>query len=130
MKKDSENKSIISSENSGLVQEFLRQIKLIWLLFTDKRVNFLLKTLPIMALAYLLAPFDLAPGMALPIIGVLDDAAVVWIGTTLFVSLSPPEVVEEHMNALTNVIDSSFKDVPDEEIVDAEARDVTDDQDS
>ena len=126
MSKEPEKKSIISSDNGGLIQEVLRQIKLIWLLLTDKRVNIFLKSLPIMAFAYLIFPFDIAPGIALPIIGVLDDAAVVWIGTSLFVSLSPEDVVEEHMNSLKNMVNSSFRDIPDADVVDAEARDITD----
>ena len=125
MSSKTKNKSIVPAPDGGLLQEIIRQVKLVWLLLKDKRVNVFLKTLPVLSLVYLVVPFDLAPGIALPVIGALDDAAVVWIGTALFVGLCPPEVVEEHMNTLKKTVNVSWKDVPDEEIVDAEARDVT-----
>ena len=125
MSSKTKNKSIVPAPDGGLLQEIIRQVKLVWLLLKDNRVNVFLKTLPVLSLVYLVVPFDLAPGIALPVIGALDDAAVVWIGTALFVGLCPPEVVEEHMNTLKKTVNVSWKDVPDEEIVDAEARDVT-----
>ena len=30
----------------------------------------------------------------------VDDAAILWLGSYLFTELCPPEVVEEHMKAL------------------------------
>ncbi|MFC2028353.1 YkvA family protein [Chloroflexota bacterium] len=130
MESEPGNKSIIPSPSGGLIQEIIRQIKLVWLLLSDKRVNIFLKTLPILSLAYLVIPFDLAPGLALPIIGALDDAAIVWIGTSLFVGLCPPEIVEEHMESLKNIIDTTWKDIPGKDVVDAEARDVNDQQET
>ena len=60
----------------------------------DNRVSPLLKLLPIGSALYFIIP-DLA-------IGPMDDVAVVWLGTYLFVELCPPEIVEEHMAALRN----------------------------
>jgi hypothetical protein len=34
------------------------------------------------------------------VIGPLDDAAIIWLATYLFVELCPPEVVDEHTRAL------------------------------
>jgi len=127
MSLESKNKSIIPAPDGGLLQEIIRQIKLIWLLLKDKRVNIFLKVLPVISLIYLVIPFDFVPGIALPVIGALDDAAVVWIGTALFVGLCPPEIVEEHMDSLKKIIDTTWKDIPDEDIVDAEARDISED---
>jgi uncharacterized membrane protein YkvA (DUF1232 family) len=127
MSSESKNKSIIPAPDGGLLQEIIRQIKLIWLLLKDKRVNIFLKVLPVISLIYLVIPFDFVPGIALPVIGALDDAAVVWIGTALFVGLCPPEIVEEHMDSLKKIIDTTWKDIPDEDIVDAEARDISKD---
>jgi uncharacterized membrane protein YkvA (DUF1232 family) len=127
MSLESKNKSIIPAPDGGLLQEIIRQIKLIWLLLKDKRVNIFLKVLPVISLIYLVIPFDFVPGIALPVIGALDDAAVVWIGTALFVGLCPPEIVEEHMDSLKKIIDTTWKDIPDEDIVDAEARDISKD---
>ena len=117
------NKSIVPSPDGGLLNEIIRQIKLVWLLFTDNRINIFLKTLPVLAFTYLISPID---ALAVPIIGVLDDAAIVWIGSALFVGLCPPEIVEEHMSSLKNIIDTTWNNAPEEEVVDAEARDISD----
>jgi uncharacterized membrane protein YkvA (DUF1232 family) len=53
-----------------------------------------------------------------PVIGALDDAAVLWIGSTLFVQLCPDDVVKEHMDDLEMIASS------DDDIVDAESKDV------
>jgi uncharacterized membrane protein YkvA (DUF1232 family) len=67
---------------------------------------------------------DLIPAAVVPIIGALDDAAVIWLGTTLFVSLCPDEVVQEHTNALQQVVNGIWRDVSRSvdqgEIIDAE----------
>jgi hypothetical protein len=36
---------------------------------------------------------DIAPGP-------IDDAAIIWLATYLFVELCPPDVVQEHLEAL------------------------------
>jgi len=89
---------------SGFFQNIVMQMKLILRLMGDKKVNFFLKVLPVAALIYVVSPVDLAPGLALPVIGALDDAAVLWLGTTLFVSLCPDEIVQKHKDALDKVI--------------------------
>lgn len=104
----------------GMLRDFVLRIKLIGKLMADNRVSFFLKLLPVAALAYLVSPVDLAPGVVFPVIGVLDDAAVLWIGSTLFVELCPPTVVKEHMGELQNNLDDSG------EVIDAETTDVND----
>jgi uncharacterized membrane protein YkvA (DUF1232 family) len=101
------------------------RIKLVLRLMSDRRVSFFLKLLPIASLIYLVSPVDLVPGLALPIIGALDDAAVLWIGLSLFMSLCPDEVVQEHLNALQNTIPGPWRETSEEsEIVEVEPRDV------
>ena len=39
MSKEQKNKNIVPSPDGGLLQEIVRQVKLVWLLFKDKRVN-------------------------------------------------------------------------------------------
>jgi uncharacterized membrane protein YkvA (DUF1232 family) len=104
----------------GMLRDFVLRLKLIGKLMGDSRVSFFLKMLPVAALAYLISPIDLAPGVALPVIGVLDDAAVLWIGSTLFVELCPPAVVKEHMGLLQNNLDDA------NDVIDAETTDVND----
>ncbi len=122
-----EKRDLINAQNTGFFQDLIQRVKLIWRLMGDKRVSFFLKLLPVGALVYLVSPIDLAPGLALPVIGALDDAAILWLGTTLFVSLCPDEVVKEHTNALSGVVDGSWRE-PDEEpvtdvIIEAEPHD-------
>jgi len=116
---------IMVTPSGGVVKDFVLRLKLILRLMSDRRVNFLLKLLPVASLAYLIWPIDLAPGLALPIIGALDDAAVLGLGAYLFVELCPPGVVQEHMKSLT----SNFDVEPTaDDIVDAEATDLPDDK--
>jgi uncharacterized membrane protein YkvA (DUF1232 family) len=76
-----------------------RQARLAWRLFWDRRVPFWTKLIPPAALAYLFFPFDIIPDMALGL-GQLDDVAVLLLGAKLFIELSPPDVVREHLLAL------------------------------
>jgi len=110
------NKMIVPQ--GGMLRDFVTRLKLIGRLMGDSRVNFFLKLIPIAALAYLISPVDLVPGVALPVIGVLDDAAVLWIGSTLFVELCPPNIVKEHSNQLASNVDDDSGEVVDAEVTD------------
>lgn len=116
---------ILRNRNSGFLEELILRGKLILRLMGDKRVNPFVKLLPIGALIYLVSPIDLLPGAVIPFVGALDDAAVLWLGVTLFFSLCPEEVVKEHMNALKNVVPGTWRDVPEQddndEVIEAEA---------
>ena len=116
---------IMVSPSQGVVKDFVMRLKLILRLMGDRRVSFFLKLLPVAALAYLVSPVDLAPGIALPVIGALDDAAIVGLGAYLFVELCPPNVVHEHMKSLTSNLDS---EPAADEIVDAETTDLPSDK--
>jgi len=119
------NRNILTNENKGFFQDLILRGKLILRLMGDKRVNFLLKLLPVGAVAYLVLPIDLIPEIALPVIGLLDDAFILWFGMTLFVSLCPDEIVKEHMDALHKVIPATWRDAPQGEvgeIIDIEAK--------
>ena len=113
---------ILVTQQGGVVRNVINQLKLIFRLMGDRRVNFLAKLIPVGAFAYLLFPADLAPNIALPVIGVLDDAAILWLGTYIFTELCPPDVVTEHMKALAgnmNPQDAARDDVVDGETTDA-----------
>lgn len=99
----------------GFFKDLSFRVKLIWRLVKDKRVNPFLKLLPIGALIYLISPLDIIPDIALPVIGVLDDAVALWLGATLFVSLCPDEIVQEHTDALQKVVRGEWRDVTDQE---------------
>jgi len=103
----------------GMLRDFVTRLKLITRLMGDRRVNILLKLLPLASLAYLFWPIDAIS--FIPGISALDDAAILWIGSTLFVELCPPTVVKEHQSELESNLEDDGGDV-----VDAEATDVND----
>ena len=107
-----EKKKIVVPQG-GMMRDLVMRLKLITRLMGDGRVNFFIKFLPLASLAYLFWPID---AIALPIIGALDDAAILWIGSTLFVELCPTNVVNEHMQELATSEGG--------EVVDAEATDI------
>jgi uncharacterized membrane protein YkvA (DUF1232 family) len=111
-------RKLIANPQGGLVKSFVKQLKLIGRLMGDSRVSVFVKILPLAALGYLISPVDLAPGVVFPVIGALDDAAIMWIGSTLFVQLCPDEVVKEHMEQLDMISGDS------DDVVDAESSDV------
>ena len=120
------NRDMMIPPQGGMLRDLVKRIKLILRLMGDSRVNPFLKLLPLASLGYLIWPIDLIPGIALPVIGALDDAAVLWFGVYLFVELCPPEVVEEHMRSLSSNVDIVEGD---DEVVDAETVDLPDDED-
>jgi uncharacterized membrane protein YkvA (DUF1232 family) len=93
----------VQSDDTGAllvwIQDAVRQFRLAWRLFWDQRVPVWTKLIPPVALGYVFFPFDIITDLA-PGLGQLDDIAVVLIGLKLFVELSPPDVVREHLRAL------------------------------
>jgi uncharacterized membrane protein YkvA (DUF1232 family) len=110
------NKLMIPPQG-GVVRDFILRVKLILRLVGDKRINPWLKLIPVGGLLYLISPIDLIPDIALPVIGELDDAAVLWITNYFFVELCPPEIVREHVKALSATVNTA----DDEDIVEAES---------
>lgn len=102
----------ITPRDSGFFENLTMQIKLILRLLADRRVSPLLKLLPIGALVYMVFP-DIA-------FGPIDDALVIWLGSALFIELCPQEIVKEHRDALTSVIEGEWREVEDDEKADRE----------
>lgn len=84
---------LVSPPTGGFFAEIGNQFRLVWKLMADPRVNPLYKLLPIGSLVYLISPLDIG-------IPLVDDAAILWLGTAIFLELCPPEVVAEHRTAL------------------------------
>lgn len=84
----------------GLLGQIVRSLRLVWRLLSDPRVPFLNKlVLPGLFLAYLLWPVDLVPDF-LPVLGQLDDLALLALGMKLFIDLCPADVVRQHRDGL------------------------------
>ena len=116
---DKRPSKLLVPPQGGMMRNFVARLKLITRLMGDRRVSMFAKLLPLASLAYLFWPADAIP--VIPVIGALDDAAILWIGSTLFVELCPPNVVKEHQSELDSNLDDDSGDV-----VDAESTDVND----
>jgi len=90
------NRSIIPSQG-GMLNDLTLRLKLIGRLMADSRVNLLAKLVPVASLAYLIWPID---AISIPIIGVLDDAAILWLASYLFMEMVPADVIKEHLKNL------------------------------
>ena len=106
----------ITSTNGGVFQDFTDRIRLILRLMADHRVNPMLKLLPFGAMIYLFVP-DLAPGP-------LDDALILWLGSTVFLELCPADVVAEHEENIRQVIAGEARDPEPDEVIDGDVRDL------
>ena len=76
--------------------EQLRELRLLRRLLLDERVPLWQKAIPVAAALYLVSPLDLIPDV-LPVVGQLDDLAVLLGSLRLFRSLVPPALVAEHL---------------------------------
>jgi uncharacterized membrane protein YkvA (DUF1232 family) len=112
-----EKKDLMIPPQGGVIRDFIMRIKLILRLIGDRRVSVWLKIIPVAGVIYLFSPLDLIPDIALPLVGELDDAAVLWITNYLFIELCPPEIVQEHVRALTTATPKAESD----DVVDAES---------
>ncbi len=115
---DKKNSDItVSPQQGGVVRNVLNQLKLIFRLMGDKRVNIFAKIVPVGALIYLFSPDPIM----LPIIGAVDDAALLWLGSYVFTELCPPDVVQQHMKELAGIKD---EDGPEGNVVEGEATEI------
>ncbi len=83
-----------------LVRHLPRFAKLFWRLFRDRRVPLRAKAVLVGALGYLLLPMDFLPDI-LPFVGVADDITVLLLAGRWFLSLCPPDVVQEQVRAVS-----------------------------
>ena len=113
-----DKRDIMIPPQGGVIRDFVLRVKLILRLLGDRRVSPWLKIIPVAGLAYLVSPFDLIPDIVLPVIGELDDAAVLWLTNYLFIELCPPEIVAEHVKALGA---NAKRPEDDEDVIDAES---------
>jgi len=118
MSNNLDNNNLPNFQNDpGLFTGMERTLRLVLRLLGDRRVNFLLKLLPISTLVYMVSPLD-------AFIPYIDDAVILGLGTYVFIELCPQDVVEEHQARLAGrrmppsspeengeVIDTAFTEV-------------------
>jgi uncharacterized membrane protein YkvA (DUF1232 family) len=93
------DKSDLTIPPQGMWRGLVTRTKLIMRLLGDKRVSPWVKLIPVGALIYVISPWDLI--MLVPGIDALDDIGVFSFGMYFFIELCPPEVVREHIKALS-----------------------------
>ena len=111
---------------AGLFAEILRNLRLAWRLMRDPRVATSLKlVIPGLMVAYVLFPIDLLPDV-IPVLGQLDDLAVVAVAVTAFIEMCPPALVREHREDLARGTKPAPKGPPDKnhdgQVIDGEYR--------
>ncbi len=112
-----DKRDIMIPPQGGMIRDFVLRVKLILRLIGDKRVSPWLKIIPVAGVAYLISPIDIIPDIMLPVVGELDDAAILWLTNYLFIELCPQEIVQEHVKALS----AKARPANDDDVVDAEA---------
>ena len=70
--------------------------RLMFRLMLDRRVPIRTKLIPVVALIYLISPFDIVHDM-IPALGRIDDLLAIVFGILLFLVTAPHEVVVEHI---------------------------------
>jgi uncharacterized membrane protein YkvA (DUF1232 family) len=111
-----------SLDRAGALRAFIEKAVLTWRLFWDDRVGIGPKLIPCAAAIYLISPIDLLPAVLLgPLapLGVVDDVGVVLLALSLFIQVSPPDVVKEHLRELGGVF---MPHAADDDVIEGTAR--------
>jgi uncharacterized membrane protein YkvA (DUF1232 family) len=98
----------------GDVVELIRRLptymRLVWALLRDSRVPGGQKLILAGIVGYLVLPIDLIPDFV-PVLGQLDDIAVVLLGLDLFIRSAPQDVVDEHLSRIAQDKDQLTRDI-------------------
>jgi uncharacterized membrane protein YkvA (DUF1232 family) len=106
---------------AGVLTEIMRNAQLAWHLLIDRRVGLLLKLIiPGLLLGYMIFPVDLLPDF-IPVLGQLDDLAILALGIKLFIELSPKDIVREYRGD-ANSTSSPIEPNGNEDAIDADYR--------
>ena len=113
--------------------EFINQGKLAWKLFRDPNVSPWVRFgIPLLGLVYLISPVDIIPDV-LPVLGQLDDVAVIMLLVQLLITLAPDNIVAMYRQAsqaagftpdpAAGPVDSAPQSPPaDDDVIDTEYR--------
>ena len=104
----------------SLLQALVSSARLTMRLLREPRVPLLTKSLPVLAAVYVISPLDFIPDV-LPLLGEIDDLAVILIAVGVFLKLCPAGAVEFHRVAMAQ--GHKYSPMPPSgEIIDAEFR--------
>lgn len=96
------------ARTASWLAEMLKQGRLILRLLGDRRVPIWPKLIIPATIAYIVWPIDLLMDPMLGL-GQLDDVAVLLIGLKLFVELCPTDVVRQHLEQLSSVVEGTYR---------------------
>jgi uncharacterized membrane protein YkvA (DUF1232 family) len=96
------------ARTASWLAEMLKQGRLILRLLGDRRVPIWPKLIIPATIAYIVWPIDLLMDPMLGL-GQLDDVAVLLIGLKLFVELCPTEIVRQHLEQLSSVVEGTYR---------------------
>jgi uncharacterized membrane protein YkvA (DUF1232 family) len=98
------------AEVVDLIRRLPTYIRLVWALLRDGRVPGGQKLILAGIGAYLFFPIDLIPDFV-PVLGQLDDLAVVLLGLDFFIRSAPADIVEEHLAKISQDRDQLRRDI-------------------
>lgn len=91
-----ETSSAGNRKSGNIFDDLLQNFQLAWRLMADPRVSMIYKVLvPLAGVIYFIAPIDLLPDFV-PVLGQLDEVAIILLLVRLFIALAPPEIVSEY----------------------------------
>jgi uncharacterized membrane protein YkvA (DUF1232 family) len=88
----------------GFIVHLPNFIRLFYRLLHDKRVPIHLKALCWGAIAYFFLPWDLLPDLGMLGLGYADDLIFLFLAFKKLVNDSPPDVVREHVQAISGSV--------------------------
>ena len=90
-----------SDRKSGnILEDILFNGQLAWKLMTDPRVAMMSKVLiPLAGFLYFISPIDFLPDF-IPVLGQLDEVAIILLLVRLFIAVAPQDVVAEYRTAM------------------------------
>jgi uncharacterized membrane protein YkvA (DUF1232 family) len=88
-----------SKQRQGFIIEMVDSVRLVWRLLRDPEVPIYLKLFPLIAIAYVVYPFDLLPDL-MPALGQVDDLTALLAGLRIFIALTPDDLVQRHRSEL------------------------------
>ena len=92
------------NRSPGLKQlaELWNNLRLAWRLLRDPLVSLGPKLIPLAALLYILFPFDFLSDLV-PVLGQMDDLAVVLLALRAFIAVCPKQAVQRHLAQMSSV---------------------------
>ncbi len=76
----------------GFWMNLFNSFRIAWRLLWDNRVPISAKAIPVLVVLYIISPIDIIPDF-IPVIGQMDDLAILLLGIQLFISVSPQDIV-------------------------------------